>query len=133
MQGLPPPHTSCIDIFKLIHYVVWTVGKRAVSIRLKCLFVTICNVFTRVCNSVHREGGLCSSMHHRSHDQGVPRGSLSKGGGVSVRETPLGQRPPYGNERAVRILLECILVHHFFSMLGFFFFVFLIKYFTIVG
>ena len=26
-------------------------------------------------------------------------------------ETPLGREPPYGNERAVRILLECILVY----------------------
>ena len=65
-------------------------------------------------------GGLCPSMHHRSHDWGglCLRGSLSRGGlclgvsfeGVSVRETPR-QRPPfYSNERAVRILLECILV-----------------------
>ena len=27
------------------------------------------NIFTPVCHSVHR-GGLCSSMHHMSHDQG---------------------------------------------------------------
>ena len=36
-----------------------------------------------------------------------PGGSLSMG--VSVRETPLDRDPPYGNERAVRTLLECIL------------------------
>ena len=52
------------------------------------------NVFTPVCHSVHR-GGLCPSMHHRSHDQGVPvqgrdlcpGGSLSGSGlgGVSVQ------------------------------------------------
>ena len=48
------------------------------------------NVFTPVCHSVHRGGSLSG-------------GYLSRG--VSVRETP-----PYGNERAVRILLECILV-----------------------
>ena len=34
--------------------------------------------------------------------------SLSKG--VSVRETPLDKGPLYGNERAIRILLEGILV-----------------------
>ena len=34
-----------------------------------------------------------------------PRGGGSLSGGVSVRETPL-----YGYVRAVRILLECILV-----------------------
>ena len=47
------------------------------------------NVFTPVCDSVHRGGGLCVS---------------GPGRGGSVREAPL-----YGNERAVRILLECIL------------------------
>ena len=30
-------------------------------------------------------------------------------GGVSVRETPPTETPPYGNVRAIRILLECIL------------------------
>ena len=60
-------------------------------------------------------GGLCPSMHHRSHDQvclgGLCPGGLCPGGSlsgrVSIRETP-----PYGNERAVRILLECILVFY---------------------
>ena len=38
--------------------------------------------------------------------------SLPYGGGVSLTETSPGQRHPlYGNERAVRILLECILVN----------------------
>ena len=37
----------------------------------------------------------------------VGRGSLS--GGVSVQGDP--HLPPYGYVRAVRILLECILVH----------------------
>ena len=38
------------------------------------------NVFTPVCDSVHREG-LCPSIHHRSHDQGglCPGVSLSEG------------------------------------------------------
>ena len=66
-------------------------------------------------------------MHHRSHDRGegvsvqgegvsVQRGggSLSRmvsvGGGVSVQGVSVKETPPYGNERAVRILLECILV-----------------------
>ena len=75
-------------------------------------------------------------MHPRSHDQGglCPRGlclgwSLSTGSlpggsvqrrlclggslcpvGVSVRGSLLGDPPLYGNEQAVRILLECILV-----------------------
>ena len=44
-------------------------------------------VFTRVCHSVYKRG-------------------------VSVRETPPPDRdpPPYGEDRAVRILLECFLV-----------------------
>ena len=61
------------------------------------------NVFTRVCDSVHR-GGLCPSIHYRSHDQGglCPGGSLSGGSlswgvsvqGVSLRETPLDRDLP---------------------------------------
>ena len=69
------------------------------------------NVFTPVCGSVHRRGGLC------------PGGSLS--GEVSVQEVgglcpgglcpgeSLSGRPPllpYGYVRAVHILLVCILV-----------------------
>ena len=61
------------------------------------------NVFTPVCDSVQAgslsRGGLCPG--------GVSvRRSLSRG--VSVRKTPL---PPYGYVRAVRILLECILLY----------------------
>ena len=93
------------------------------------------NIFTSVCQEFcpQGSGGLCPSMHHRSHDWGVsggvsvqrglcpgglcPGGSLSKGvsvWGVSVQGgdlCPVGSllgRPPYGNELAVRILLECI-------------------------
>ena len=86
----PPP--SCIDIFKRIHYVVWAVGKRAVSIRLKCLFVTICNVFTRVCNSVHREGGSLFQYAPQVTWPGGPQGGLCPRG-VSVRETPPDRDP----------------------------------------
>ena len=59
-------------------------------------------------------GGLClegsvwgGSLSRGDLCLGVPvqGGSLSEGG-VAVRESP----PPYGKERAVRILLECILV-----------------------
>ena len=68
------------------------------------------DVSTPVCDSVHRGGGLCLSMLHKSHDQGglCPGGSLSRE--VSVRETPQTETSPYGKELAVRILLECILV-----------------------
>ena len=51
------------------------------------------NFFTRVCHSVYREGVSVSVLR------------VSVRGGVSVRKNP-----PYGKERAVRILLECILL-----------------------
>ena len=112
-------------------------------------------MFLNLCHSVHG-GGVCPSMHRRSHDQGglcpgslsrgvsvwrvsiqghfcqggslsggvsvqgglCPRGSMSGGSlsrrvsggslsrGISVRETST----PYGKERVLCILLECILV-----------------------
>ena len=57
-------------------------------------------VFTRVCVSVNGGGlGLCPG------GVSVPQGSgLCPGGCLCHGD------PPYGNERAVRILLECILV-----------------------
>ena len=76
------------------------------------------NVFTPVCDSVHRGGvsvwgGLCreGSLSGGLYPGGLCLGGLcpvSRGslyGGVSVR-----RHPPYGKERTVRILLECILV-----------------------
>ena len=50
-------------------------------------------------------------MHskERVHGRGLFRGSLSREG-VSVQGGG-SLSPPYGNERAVRILLECILVY----------------------
>ena len=53
-----------------------------------------CNVFTPVCDSVHREGSASGRV-----------GVSSVSGPVRY----LGRHPP-GYERAVRILLECILV-----------------------
>ena len=60
----PPPNTTG-----------YGVNKWAVHILLECILDTACNevaqgnVFICVCDSVHR-GGLCPSMHHRSHDHG---------------------------------------------------------------
>ena len=67
------------------------------------------NNFTPVCDSVHRrnlssggslsKGGLC------------PGGALSSGGRLCRGRGVLRQGdPPYGKERPVRILLECILI-----------------------
>ena len=53
-----------------------------------------------LCPGGSLSGGLCSGSS-------LFRGSLSRG--ISVRETPR-QRSLYGEERAVHILLECILV-----------------------
>ena len=56
-------------------------------------------------------GGLCPGD--------LCPGGLCPGGlylGVSVQWGSLSRRPPYGKERAVRILLECILVMFYFRM-----------------
>ena len=57
------------------------------------------------------EGGLCLGGLCPGGSQFMREG-VSVWGVVSVRETPRTKTPPppYGNERAVRILLECILV-----------------------
>ena len=104
------------------------------------------NVFTFICDSVHRGEGLCLgilcpkgvsvlclgvlcpkgvSLQGGSLSRGLcPRGfsvqgSLSKGvlcpgvfcpGGLCPGGGLYQEDPPYGNMRAVRILLECILV-----------------------
>ena len=89
-------------------------------------------MFLHLSQSFSSQGGLCPSMHHSSRDQGgylsrgvSVQGSLSREvsvcggggslcqGGVSVREPFPRERPLYGNERAVRILLECILVYQY--------------------
>ena len=77
------------------------------------------NVFTRVCDSVDRGGGSVPACLTRSHDHGglCPGGGGLCPEGVSVRRgisvqggSLLGRIPPYGNERAVSILLECFFV-----------------------
>ena len=77
-------------------------------------------VFTGVCDSVHRE----SLSQHAPHVT-LPGGSLSRAVSVQGGLCPGGLFPvwgglcfpPYGNERAVRILLECILVVMFITRL----------------
>ena len=75
------------------------------------------NVFTPVCDSVHRggslsRGGLCpgggSLSRGVSHCPGW-RGSLSKSRGSLSRGISV-RSPPYSNVLVVSILLECILV-----------------------
>ena len=85
-------------------------------------------MFSQACvkNSVHRgvSDPACTTGHMTRGVGGLclGRGSLSRGGGSlsggSLLETPLDRDPPpspYGNERAVRILLECILVKENFD------------------
>ena len=87
------------------------------------------NVFTPVCHSIHRWGvsvrgvsvrgsGLCSrgiSVWGLSVQRGLcPREGLSPGGALPGGSLS-GRPPPYVNVRAVRILLECILVLHYFT------------------
>ena len=61
-------------------------------------------MFTRVCDSV--QGGSRS----------LSRGGVSVLGGLCPGCLCHGDPPPYGNERAVRILLECVLVHLLFPL-----------------
>ena len=77
------------------------------------------NVFTPVCDSVHW-GGLFPGQYLSGgpYPGGLCSVGFCLGGGrslsmeVSVRWSlsGLSGRPPYGNVRVVRILLECILV-----------------------
>ena len=59
-------------------------------------------------------GGLCPGRGSLSRE-GVSVWGVSVQGvsvqGVSIWEIPPDRDPPYGNERAICILLECILVH----------------------
>ena len=54
--------------------------------------------------SLCKEGGLCPG-------RGVSVQGEALSGRVSVWGVSIREIPPYGNERALRILLECILVH----------------------
>ena len=73
------------------------------------------NVFTHGCPSVHGGGSLydvTSCLVAWSH---VPSRGVSVSGPMFLRGglcqgEPLDRDPPYGEEWAVRILLECILV-----------------------
>ena len=79
-------------------------------------------VFTSVCHSVH--GGVSASVHAGIH---TPPGADTPRADTLPEQTPPGQgadpsgsRPPGGRWlllRAVRILLECILVRHINSSL----------------
>ena len=62
-------------------------------------------VFTRVCDSVHRGRGVSGSVHAGIHPPGADNPPRS-------RHPPPVQRMlgDTGNKRAVRILLQCILV-----------------------
>ena len=69
------------------------------------------NVFKPVCHSVHMGCSLLS-MHHRSHDQGGLHLGRSASRGVGRPPEVHGILQDTVNKRAVRILLECILVLH---------------------
>ena len=80
------------------------------------------NDFTSVCHSVHRGVSVpASATGHMTRGWGISvqgslcLGGLCPGGGLCPRGSLLGRPPdrdppPYGNERAVLIPLECILV-----------------------
>ena len=76
------------------------------------------NVFAPVCDSAHRGVSVpaCTTGHMTGGS--LSGGSLSEGGSLSgglfrgglCQGDPQTETPLYSNERAVRILLECILV-----------------------
>ena len=76
-------------------------------------------VFTRVCDYVHRGGGVSASVHARIHP---PLGADTTPPPL-LADTPREQTPQReqcmlgdtGNKRAVRILLGCILFSHISS------------------
>ena len=84
------------------------------------------NVFTLVCDSVHR-GGVSVYGRFLSGEGVCPGGGCLCPAGVSLssRGVSVQGDPPYSKERAVRILLECILVssldyfdyHLFFTLI----------------
>ena len=81
-----------------------------------CLKVGSLSEGVGLCRGVGSLGGFCPG--------GLCPGDLCPGGlcpgglylGVSVQWGSLSKTPPYGKERAVRILLECILVMFYFRM-----------------
>ena len=83
------------NMLKIVHYVVQTVGKRAVCIQLKCILVTVRNSsFEKV---MFLQVSVCPQWGRAW--QGVCMGG---------EEHPWQERRPL--QRTVRILLECILV-----------------------
>ena len=119
-----PTHPTVSDMFKLVHHKSYTVGKRAVGIRLRCLLVAIRNsscgkvifLHLSVSHSVHR--GVCVAEGH-VWQEGAWQAGVCGRGGVHDRRRDAWfgeggvrswqERRPL--QRTVRILLECILVN----------------------
>ena len=87
------------------------VDQRAVCILLECFLITAHkwslgqgNIFTCVCHSIHRGRGLSPG--------GLPDRDAPWTENPLNRDPPDRDPPLYGGERAVRILLECILVNN---------------------
>ena len=63
----PPPPSSALNMFKLVHYEARAVGSRAVGTPLECfLFLRKGNIFTSVCQEFCPRGGArmhSSRMH----------------------------------------------------------------------
>ena len=71
------------------------------------------NVFTGVCHSVHGGGGVCLPTMPRGRQTPWPGGrqpQARRQSPLARRQNPSEGRPPSESRRAVRILLECILI-----------------------
>ena len=104
---------------------------------VKTVFITVSklslergNVFTRVCHSVHGGGGgvggvsvygVTACLADWSHVPSIAGVSLSWGSlYTGLKGAPSPDRDPlYGNERAIRILLEWFLVSRYYVFQNF--------------
>ena len=117
-----PKKDTCVCQKKIRHGVIGCFIRTTIVLgedEAKCYLVRLLQptnevwgkvIFSQACLSVHG-GCLCPGG-----GVSVKGGSLSRGGslsGGSLPREPLSGRPPYGKERAVRILLDCILVPNY--------------------
>ena len=90
-------------------------------LHLSVILFTVGGVSVPACTTGHMTRGVSVQGGGLCLGGSLSRGVSVQGGWGLCQGDPLPrQRPPYGNERAVRILLECILVHYlrnFFSLI----------------
>ena len=101
------PNALTIDY--VAEHIIWADARYIFTARKQSLGQG--NVFTRVCHSVHRGEGVfvCVCVGASLPDRETPLNRDPR------TETPRTETPPYGKERTVLILLECILIDSVFN------------------